>query len=173
MISVTALEPVCRSSQSTLLCKCVPLAIPDRTYVTRLRRCSGRRTLKTDVEALQPPGGTRTAPDPTLRVTLSLYDAMRSGGEAWHDVARFILLVCALGSSLIAGSVVMARAQPQTKAPAQVTAPSAPLISPLAEYSLDSLSATRERPLLCPIVARRHLHLSRSYRARRRRLSPM
>jgi general secretion pathway protein N len=55
-----------------------------------------------------------------------------------------ILLVCAL----IAGDAAVAPAEAQTKDQSQLTAPA--LISPLAEYSVDRLSATRERPLFSP-----------------------
>jgi general secretion pathway protein N len=57
-----------------------------------------------------------------------------------------ILLV----SALIAGGAAVVRAEAQTKDQAQLTAPAPALISPLAEYALDRLSATRERPLFSP-----------------------
>jgi general secretion pathway protein N len=56
----------------------------------------------------------------------------------------------ALGSFLMIAAAVVATAEAQTKDQAQLTAPVPALISPLAEYSLDRLSATRERPLFSP-----------------------
>jgi hypothetical protein len=56
----------------------------------------------------------------------------------------------ALGSFLMIAAAVVATAEAQTKDQAQLTAPVPALLSPLAEYSLDRLSATRERPLFSP-----------------------